>query len=64
MKTQHIIDKFSEVNKKQAVECALVMVNLIIEDINSETFVNSLEKLKLHEWRRIKTQLNSLLEEK
>ena len=65
MTYQDLIQKFFVIthNRDKAIYCSLLMVELNIEELESETFISSLSKLKLHEWKKLRSQLKSLLEE-
>lgn len=55
-RAKNLVERFLKTtqNYDKAVECAKTHLDLIIEEIKSETFVNSLGKLKLHEATKIK----------
>jgi len=56
---KNLVEKFLRVtqNYSKAQECAKLHILLCIEEIEKETFVNSMGKLRLHELKKLKSHL-------
>jgi hypothetical protein len=56
-RAKELIEKFVKItgNQSQAIECAKVMIDLILIDLSE--YSNSLDRLRAHEWTQIKSYL-------
>ena len=56
---KNLIERFLRVtqNYEKARNCAILYCDLNIEDLKSKDFVNSWEKLRIHELHKIKSHL-------
>lgn len=54
-----LIEKFLRItqNYSKAEECAKLHIDLCIEKIEKETFVGSIDKLRLHELKKLKSNI-------
>lgn len=56
---KNLIERFLRItqNYAKAQDCAKLHIQLCIDDIEKETFVNSYGKLRIHELKKIKSFL-------